>query len=179
MAQGHTVYSFEFAQSYFRPTKSETESPRLEFAISQFCYTILYCPPLSRKRGDIKSHSSVRPSVRHKNFNLGHNFCNITGRALILGMCVLCDKTFPMVPCRDLDGDFWPTSRSNLLPSGGPQFSEFACYNLISPGLNLPLGQRAKIERGRNFPCIKNSSQGQSAHRDASCYAPGLIIMLT
>ena len=68
-----------------------------------------YCPPLSRKRGDIKSHSSVRlslcPSVCHKNFNLGHNFCTFTGRALILGMCVLCDKTFPMVPCRDLDDD--------------------------------------------------------------------------
>ena len=90
-----------------------------------------FCPPLLRKRGDIKSHSSVRlsvsPSLCHKNFNLGHNFCTITGRALILGMCVLCDKTFPMVPCRDLDRDLWPTSRSNLLPSGGPQFSEFAC----------------------------------------------------
>ena len=48
---------------------------------------------------------SVCPSVCHKNFNLGHNFCTVTGRALILGMCVLCDKTFLMVPCRDLDGD--------------------------------------------------------------------------
>ena len=90
-----------------------------------------FCPPLSRKRGDIKSHSSVCPSVRlsvcHKNFNLGHNFCTTTDRALILGMCVPCDKTFPMVPCRDLDSDLWPTSRSNLLPSGGTQFSEFAC----------------------------------------------------
>ena len=89
------------------------------------------CPPLSRKRGNIKSHSSVRPSVclsvRHKNFNLGHNFCTITDRALILGMRVLCGKIFPMVPCRDLDRDLWPTSRSNLLPSGGPQFYEFAC----------------------------------------------------
>ena len=97
------------------------------------------CPPLLRKRGDIKSHSSVRPSlclsvcpsVRHKNFNLGHNFCTITGRALILGMCILCDKTFPMVPCCDLDGDLWPTSRSNFLPSGGPQFPEFACFVLL------------------------------------------------
>ena len=64
---------------------------------------------VSRKRGDIKSHSSVHPSVClsvcHKNFNLGLNFCTITGRALILGMCVLCDKTFPMVPCCDLDHD--------------------------------------------------------------------------
>ena len=52
---------------------------------------------------------SVSPSlclsVHHKNFNLGHNFCTITDRALILGMCVPCDKTFPMVPCRDLDCD--------------------------------------------------------------------------
>ena len=71
---------------------------------------------------------SVRPSICHKNFNLGHNFCTITGRALILGMCVLCDKTFSMVPCSDLDGDLWPTSRSNMLPSGRPQFSEFAWF---------------------------------------------------
>ena len=57
-----------------------------------------FCPPLSRKRGDIESHSSVPLSVClsvcHKNFNLGHNFCTITDRALILGMCVPCDKTF-------------------------------------------------------------------------------------
>ena len=96
---------------------------------------ICFCPLLSRKRGDIKSHSSVclsvRPSVCHKNFNLGPNFCTFKGRAFILGMCVLRDKTFPMVPCRDLDGDLWPTSRSNLLPSGGPQFSEFACWGLL------------------------------------------------
>ena len=62
----------------------------------------LFCPPLSRKRGDIKSHSSVCLSVP---FNLGHNFCIITDRALILGMCVPCYKTIPVVPCRDLDGD--------------------------------------------------------------------------
>ena len=94
-----------------------------------------YCPPLSRKHWDIKSHSSVclsvrlsvSPSVCHKNFNLGHNFFTITGRALILHMCVHCDITFPMVPFCDLDPDLWPTKRSNLLPSGGPQFSEFAC----------------------------------------------------
>ena len=78
---------------------------------------------------------SVCLSLHHKNFNLGHNFCTITDRALILGRCVLCDKTFPMVPCRDLDGDLWPTSRSNLLPSGGPQFSEFSCLKFTS--LNL------------------------------------------
>ena len=48
---------------------------------------------------------SVCLSVCHKNFNLGHNFCTITDRALILGMCVPCDKTFPVVPCRDLHGD--------------------------------------------------------------------------
>ena len=78
----------------------------------------VYCPPLSWKRGDIKSRSSVRPSVRpsvcpSQKFNLGHNFCTFKGRALILGMGVLCDETFPMVPCCDLDGDLWPT------PSGG------------------------------------------------------------
>ena len=62
---------------------------------------------------------SVCLSVCHKNFNLGHNFCTITDRALILGMCVPCDKTFPMVPCRDLDGDLWPASRSNLFAERG------------------------------------------------------------
>ena len=82
-----------------------------------FQYIYIFCPPLSRKRGAIISHSSVRlsvrlsvgPSVCHKNFNLGHKFCAISGWALILGMCVVCDKTFPMVPCRDLDGYLWPT----------------------------------------------------------------------
>ena len=48
---------------------------------------------------------SVPRSVCHKHFNLGHNFCTITGRALILGMCVLCDKTFTMVPCSNLERD--------------------------------------------------------------------------
>ena len=120
------------------------EVTRIKVAILLFLWdkmhnglSLFYCPPLSRKHGDIKSHSSVRPSVClsvclsvcHKNFNLGHNFCTITDRALILGMCVPCDKTFPVVPCRDLDGDLWPSSRSNLLPSGGPQFSEFACLH--------------------------------------------------
>ena len=27
-----------------------------------------------------------------------------------------------------LDHDLWPISRSNLLPGGGPQFFEFACF---------------------------------------------------
>ena len=85
-------------------------------------------------------HLSVCPSVRHKNVNLGHNFCTITDSALILGMCVPCYKTFPVVPCRDFDGYLWPTSRSNLLPSGGPQFSECACL--------FPLHLR-RSEKGR------------------------------
>ena len=63
---------------------------------------LFYCPPLLRKCGDIKSHlsicQSIPQSVCHKNFNLSHNFCSITDRALILGMCVLCDKTFFMPP---------------------------------------------------------------------------------
>ena len=88
-----------------------------------------FCPYFHESVGTLNLiHLSVRLSISHKNFNLGHNFCTITGRALILGMCVLCDKTFPMVPCCDLDRDLWPTSRSNLLPSGGPQLSEFACF---------------------------------------------------
>ena len=97
------------------------------------CYFQFVVPRFRESAGTL---NLIRPSVCqslclsvcHKNFNLGHNFCTVTGRALILGMCVLCDKTFPMVPCRDLDCDLWPTSRSKLLPSGGPQFSEFACF---------------------------------------------------
>ena len=68
-----------------------------------------------RFRESVGTLNLIRPSVRpsvclsasvcHKNFNLGHNFCTITDRALILGMCVPCDKTFPVVPCHDLDGD--------------------------------------------------------------------------
>ena len=33
-----------------------------------------------------------------KNFNLGHNFWTIRGRALIFHMCIPCDKTFPLMP---------------------------------------------------------------------------------
>ena len=50
----------------------------------KLCYyqCLYFCPPLSRKRVDIKSHSSVRPSgclsvcpsVCHKNLNHFHNF---------------------------------------------------------------------------------------------------------
>ena len=93
-----------------------------------------FCPPHFAKARDIKSHSSVRPSVRpsarHKNFNLAHIFWSINDRALIFGMHAPCDRPFQLTPCCDLD--LWPPSRSNLLPGGGPQFSEFACCDLIS-----------------------------------------------
>ena len=68
----------------------------------------------------------VPPSVCHKNFNLAHIFRSIDDRAVIFGMHDPCDKSFLLVPCGDLDLDLLPTSRSNLLPSGGPQFFEFA-----------------------------------------------------
>ena len=123
------------------PKESEKALSMCHTLLPSVCpYDLNCCPPLSQKRGDIKSHSSVCLSVClslclsvTKNFNLGNSFCTITGRALILGMCVLCDKTFLMVPCRDLDRDLWPTSRSNLLPSGGPQLSEFACSKCSAP----------------------------------------------
>ena len=96
---------------------------------------------------------SVCQSLCHNNFNLGHNFCIITGRALILGMCVHCDITFLMVPCRDLDRDLWPTSRSNLLPSGGPQFPEFACTHKIGyiMVLRLCMGNRKSLVKCTSF----------------------------
>ena len=40
----------------------------------------------------------VRVGCVDKNFNLGHNFQTSRGRALILHMCIPCDKTFHMVP---------------------------------------------------------------------------------
>ena len=71
---------------------------------------------VSRFRESVGTLNLIRPSVPlsvcHKNFNLGHNFCTITDRALIFGMCVTCDNTFPVVPYRDLDGDLWPTCLS-------------------------------------------------------------------
>ena len=109
-----------------------------KFVVAFLCFHVAFFVPRFRESVGtlnlirLPVRPSLRPSVPlsvcHKNFNLGHNFCTITGRALILGMCVLCEKNFHMVPCCDLDRDLWPTSRSNLLPSGGPQFSEFACF---------------------------------------------------
>ena len=89
-----------------------------------------------RRRGTLKLiRPSVSPSVCqsvcHKNFNLAHIFWSINDRALIFGMHDPCDKPFLLIPCGDLDLDLWPTSRSNLLPGGGPQFFEFACCSLI------------------------------------------------
>ena len=51
---------------------------------------MFYCPPLLRKHGDIKSHLSVC----HKNYNLGYNFCTITGRASILGIVFFVTRPF-------------------------------------------------------------------------------------
>ena len=95
-------------------------------------YRSPFCPRLSRKWGTLNLirpsvPPSVRPSVRHKNYNLAHIFWSINDRALIFGMHDPCDRPFQLTPCRDLDLNLWPTSRSNLLPGGGPQFSEFAC----------------------------------------------------
>ena len=56
------------------------------------------CPPLLRKRGDIKSHSSVCPSVCHKNLNLSHNFWTIRGRAFIFHVYIPYDEAFPFIP---------------------------------------------------------------------------------
>ena len=87
------------------------------------------CPPPFTKGGDIKTHSSVRLSVCHKNFNLAQIFWIINDRALIFGMHEPCDKSFALVLCGELYLDLLLNSRSNLLPGGGPQFFEFACYN--------------------------------------------------
>ena len=81
---------------------------------SKYC---LIVPCLSQKRGNIKTHSSVCLSVRHKNFNLTHILWSINVRALIFGMHDFYDKPLKLTPCCDLD--LGPTSRSKLLPGGG------------------------------------------------------------
>ena len=91
-----------------------------------------YCPPPFVKAGDIKTHSSVCLSVRHKNFNLAHIFWSINDRALIFGMHHPCDKPFLLVPFGDLY--LWPyfkdkgplTIRCTPLPSFLVNFSTFA-----------------------------------------------------
>ena len=50
--------------------------------------------PASRKWEYIKSHSSVRPSVCHKNFHLIHIFFNIRGRVFIFLIYIHCDVAF-------------------------------------------------------------------------------------
>ena len=41
---------------------------------------------------------SFCPSVRQKNFNIGHNFFTLGDKSFIFGMCDPYDKTFPTVP---------------------------------------------------------------------------------
>ena len=100
------------------------------------------------KAGDIKSHSSVRQSIRlsvcHKNFNLTHIFWGINhfnDRTLIFGMHDPCDKSFLLVHVPWSDLDLWPTLRSNLLPDVGPQFFEFACFHCSSTDQRLRSGR--------------------------------------
>ena len=66
------------------------------------CY---FYPLPFAKAGDIKTHSSVRLSVRHKNFNLAHIFWSINDRALTFCMHDPYDEPFHLAPCHDLDLD--------------------------------------------------------------------------
>ena len=81
---------------------------------------------------------------------MAHTFWSIKDRALIFGVHDPCDKPFQVMPCRDL----WPSSRSKLLPGGGPQFSEFACECFILRAVRLSnklLGQGYVKERLRSY----------------------------
>ena len=91
----------------------------------------LIVPRALAKAGDIKTHSSVPPSVCHKNFNLAHIFLSINGRALILGMHDPCDKPFQLAPCCDLviysyvnSVSQWNASIYTHLLSGNLQMAE-------------------------------------------------------
>ena len=86
----------------------------------------IFVPCTLAKVGDIKTHSSVC----HKNFNLAYIFWSINDRALMLGMHDPCVKPFQLA--LNQNHDLWPFSRSNLLPSWEPQFSEFACFISIN-----------------------------------------------
>ena len=121
------------------------------------------------KRLYIKTHSSDCPSVCpsvchknnnllsvcHKNLSLAHIFWRINDRALIFGMHDPYDKSFLLVPFSDL----LPTSRSNLLPGGGPQFFEFAVHLQIvqerNSAISTPKGQHnwlsMTLDEGDNF----------------------------
>ena len=59
----------------------------------------------------------------------------INDTKLIFGMHDPFDNPFQLTPFKDLDLHLWPTSRSKLLPGGGPQLSEFACNNTITVSL--------------------------------------------
>ena len=67
---------------------------------------------------DLQFFMSVRLSVRHKNFNLAHIFWSINDRALIFGMHD--PYAFGTMPWPWSWSWPWPTSRSKLLPGGGP-----------------------------------------------------------
>ena len=82
-----------------------------------------------------------------------------------------CDKPFLLVLCDHLDLDFWPISKSNLLPGGQPQFFEFACYVTIPCDLQDVLLKTAWT----GFNLLPNSAfvmvflcplQSTVAHRD-------------
>ena len=105
--------------------EGQGQSAHVSKFMSKYC-KLGYCPPPFTKVGDIKTHSSVCLSVCHKDFNLAHIFWSINDRALIFGMHDPCDMSFQLVPCGDLD--LLPTSRSNLLLGGGPQFFELSCF---------------------------------------------------
>ena len=94
----------------------------------------IYCPPPFTKAGGIKTHSSVgpslcpsvRPSVT-KTLTL-----LISSEVLMIehwyfSCMILVTSPFNWHHDATLTLTFLPTSRSKLLPGGGPQFSEFAC----------------------------------------------------
>ena len=76
-------------------------------------YDYSFCPQLFVKAGDIKTHSSVCPSIFHKNFNLAHIFWSIYDRTFIFGVHDPCDKPFLLVPCGDVEFDLCPMLRSS------------------------------------------------------------------
>ena len=93
---------------------------------------LYFCPPPFAKAGDIKNHSSICPSVCLSVSVTKTLTWLISSDVLMIEHWYLACKIFVTSPLHwyhvvTLTLTLWPTSRSNLLPGGRPQFFEFAC----------------------------------------------------
>ena len=87
-----------------------------------------YCPPLSRKRGDIKSHLSVRPSLClsvTKTLTLAMTFALLKVELWYLACVFFVTRPFRWYHVVTLTVTFDLLQGQICWRAGGPQFSEF------------------------------------------------------